>query len=321
MAIIEIRGLRKSFKSRKGPVEAVKGIDLTVESGEVYGFLGPNGAGKSTTLRMLATLLKPDGGRAAIAGLDLLKHPVQVRRRIGYVSQAGGADRSATGREDLHLQAGLYGLSPVHARERAQELIQELGLSGFVDRLTKTYSGGQRRKLDIAIGMVHQPAVLFLDEPTTGLDPVSRSQLWGQIRMLKGFGTTVFLTTHYMDEADVLCDRIAIMDNGSIVAEGTPSALKRQISGDILSLRVNHVEDATALARQALESQEFVRELRVEGERLKLVVTQGDEALPAVLRLLEGRGIGVADISLSRPSLDDVFLRATGHSLSKEPVE
>ncbi len=325
MAIIDIRGLRKSYKSRKARkgsdvVEAVKGIDLTVQPGEIYGFLGPNGAGKSTTLRMLATLLPPDGGTATIAGQDLLLKPTMVRRRIGYVSQAGGADRSATGREDLVLQARLYGLSPAQAGKRTGELIEALELGSFVDRLTRTYSGGQRRKLDIALGMVHQPAVLFLDEPTTGLDPVSRSQLWGRIRLLKSQGTTVFLTTHYMDEADLLCDRIAIIDDGRIVAEGTPVELKRRISGDILSLTVNHVPDASEAAHDALRGLEFVREISTEGGRLKLVVSHGGEALPTVLRLLEARGIGVADISLSRPSLDDVFLSVTGHSLRDQSV-
>ncbi len=235
MAIISVQGLRKSYKSRGkkkgGTVEAVKGIDLTVQKGEIFGFLGPNGAGKSTTLKMLSTLLAPDGGKATIAGFDLLAHPARVRRQIGYVSQAGGADGSATGREDLMLQAQLFGLSEEKARRRANELITALELEPFVDRFSRTYSGGQRRKLDIALGMVHQPAVLFLDEPTTGLDPVSRAQLWSQIRQLRSQGTTVFLTTHYMDEADVLCDRIAIIDKGRIVAEDSPSGLKRQHLG------------------------------------------------------------------------------------------
>jgi ABC-2 type transport system ATP-binding protein len=327
MSIIEIRGLRKSFRSRggkgSGVVEAVTGIDLAVESGEIFGFLGPNGAGKSTTLRMLATLLAPDGGKAVVAGHDLLRSPLEVRRRIGYVSQAGGTDRAATGREDLHLQARLYGLGKRDARGRAEELVSALDLSGFVDRPSRTYSGGQRRKLDIALGMVHQPAVLFLDEPTTGLDPVSRAQLWGRIRLLKEMGTTVFLTTHYMDEADLLCDRVAIMDSGRIAAEGTPTELKRRISGDMLTLRVNHAGEAPALARQALASLEGVRDLSAEADRLRLVVTSGGEALPAVLRLLEGRGISVAEIALTRPSLDDVFLSVTGHCLAdgREAVE
>jgi len=322
MAIISVRDLRKSYKSkgkkRGGLIEAVKGIDLDVQKGEIFGFLGPNGAGKSTTLKMLSTLLAPDGGKATIAGFDLLAHPAGVRRRIGYVSQAGGADGSATGREDLMLQAQLFGLSNEKAKRRAEELIKALELDSFVDRFSRTYSGGQRRKLDIALGMVHQPEVLFLDEPTTGLDPVSRSQLWSQIRLLRSQGTTVFLTTHYMDEADVLCGRIAIIDKGRIVAEDSPAGLKRQISGDILSLTVNHVDNAVQVSQEALQGLEFVREMDADGSHLKLVVVHGGEAIPVVLRLLESRGVGVADITLSRPSLDDVFLRMTGHSLAKE---
>ncbi|HUI72380.1 MAG TPA: ATP-binding cassette domain-containing protein [Spirochaetia bacterium] len=319
MAIISVSGLKKSYKSsgkkRGGVVEAVKGIDLTVHEGEIFGFLGPNGAGKSTTLKMLSTLLAPDGGKATIAGFDLLAHPARVRRQIGYVSQAGGADGSATGREDLMLQAQLFGLSSDDAKRRAGDLIQALELESFVDRFSRTYSGGQRRKLDIALGMVHQPALLFLDEPTTGLDPLSRAQLWNQIRLLRRQGTTVFLTTHYMDEADVLCDRIAIIDKGKIVAEDSPIGLKRRISGDILSLKVNHVDNAVEVSQEALRDLDFVREMNADGSSLKLVVTHGGEAIPVVLRLLESRGVGVADISLSRPSLDDVFLRMTGHSL------
>jgi len=322
MSIISVYGLRKSYKSkgkkRGGFVEAVKGIDLTVQEGEIFGFLGPNGAGKSTTLRMLSTLLSPDGGKATIAGFDLLAHPARVRRQIGFVSQAGGADRSATGREDLILQAQLFGLTNEKAKRRANELIAALELESFVDRFSRTYSGGQRRKLDIALGMVHQPAVLFLDEPTTGLDPVSRAQLWNQIRLLRNQGTTVFLTTHYMDEADMLCDRIAIIDKGKIVAEDSPIGLKRRISGDILSLTVNHVKNAVETSREVLQGLEFVREMNVDDSSLKLVVTHGGEAIPVVLRLLESRGVGVADISFSRPSLDDVFLRMTGHYLARE---
>ncbi len=320
MAIISIQKLQKSFKSRRGrgkpqTVDAVQGIDLEVETGEIFGFLGPNGAGKSTTLRMLSTLLPPDSGAVTIDGHDLRREPREVRRAIGYVSQAGGADPLATGMENLLLQARLYGLSKTEARWRAEELVDALDLAPFVERFAKTYSGGQRRKLDIAVGMVHRPKVLFLDEPTTGLDPVSRTQLWARIRQLRQQGTTVFLTTHYMEEADALCDRIAIIDHGQIAAQGAPDGLKRDIKGDILSLKVNHVDNAERLAAEAVGSLELVREIEAQEGTLRLVVERGGEALPLVLRALEGRGIGVADIALSRPSLDDVFLRATGHGL------
>jgi ABC-2 type transport system ATP-binding protein len=323
MEIISISNLRKSFKGRRGKgrperVEAVKGIGLSVQEGEIFGFLGPNGAGKSTTLRILSTLLPPDSGSARVAGFDVRTQQVLVRRQIGYVSQAGGTDPLATGRENMLLQAGLYGMGAGAARRRTEELISSLSLAEFVDRFAKTYSGGQRRKVDIAVGMVHSPRILFLDEPTTGLDPLSRSQLWAQIRLLRDLGTTVFLTTHYMEEADALCDRIAIMDKGSIAAQGRPLELKRAIEGDILSLTVNHVENAPKFAADALTGHALIREMQADGARLKLVVAHGGEALPVILRLLEGKGIGVADIALSRPSLDDVFLRATGHSLKDE---
>jgi ABC-2 type transport system ATP-binding protein len=322
MEIISISGLRKSFKGKKGRrveiVEAVKGIDLSVKEGEIFGFLGPNGAGKSTTLRILSTLLPPDSGDATVAGFDVRTQPMLVRRQIGYVSQAGGTDPLATGRENMLLQAGLYGIGGAAARRRVEELTESLSLGEFVDRFAKTYSGGQRRKVDIAVGMVHSPRVLFLDEPTTGLDPLSRAQLWAQVRLLRDLGTTVFLTTHYMEEADALCDRIAIMDKGAIVAEGSPLDLKRAIEGDILSLTVNHVPDALRLAERTLDGNELIREMKADGSHLRLVVAKGGEALPVIMRLLEGKGIGVADIALSRPSLDDVFLRATGHSLRDE---
>ena len=321
--IISVRGLRKSFKGRRGapgPVEAVRGIDLRVQQGQIFGFLGPNGAGKSTTLRILSTLLAADAGEIRIAGCDVRRQPADVRRRIGYVSQAGGSDPNATGREDLLLQARLHGLNREAAARRSEELVRSLGLSEIVERFVKTYSGGQRRKLDIAIGMVNGPLILFLDEPTTGLDPVSRSQLWAQIRQLRSQGTTVFLTTHYMEEADALCDRIAIIDHGCICMEGTPDALKGGIHGDILSFTVNHLPNAPEAALRALEGLDFLREVRSEGGALRLVVSRGGEALPVVLRRLEGSGVSVADIALSRPSLDDVFLQATGHSLKDQPA-
>jgi len=319
MSIITIRSLKKSFRTRRGKgrpelVQAVNGIDLAVQEGEIFGFLGPNGAGKSTTLRILSTLLSPDDGSVAIAGFDVRAEP----RQVGYVSQAGGTDPLASGRENMVLQARLYGLSAAEARQRSEELIDALELNGFVDRFARTYSGGQRRKIDIAVGMVHSPKILFLDEPTTGLDPVSRSQLWAQIRLLRKLGTTVFLTTHYMEEADALCDRIAIIDHGRLVSEGSPTQLKHGINGDILSITVNHIANAPEVAMGVLRDLPLVREIKAEGGNLRLVVTNGGEALPVVIRLLEGQGVGVADIALSRPSLDDVFLRATGHSLKDE---
>jgi ABC-2 type transport system ATP-binding protein len=221
-AMIETHGLRKTFKARGRTVEAVADVDLAVRAGEIFGFLGPNGPGKTTTLRMLATLLPPDGGSARIAGCDLRTEPRRVRERIGYVGQAGGTTPMATGRGELVLQGRLYGMSKAQARARAAELLAMVELEAAADRPTKTYSGGQRRRLDVALGLAHRPRVLFLDEPTTGLDPQSRAHLWDEVRALHRSGVTIFLTTHYLDEADALCDRVAIIDEGRIVAEGTP---------------------------------------------------------------------------------------------------
>lgn len=321
MNIIETKGLRKTFKARQAQkgaakvVEAVKSIDLQVKQGEIFGFLGPNGAGKSTTLRMLATLLPPTDGKATVAGCDLLTQPQSVRERIGYVSQAGGTDGSATARENLILQARLYGKSKADAQRRAAELIEALELTEFADRPARTYSGGQKRRLDLGLGMVHQPAVLFLDEPTTGLDPQSRARLWDEVRKLRADGTTIFLTTHYLDEADVLADRLSIMDHGQIVAEGTPDALKRQIAGDVVTLGLDVQNGELKRAGQLLGEQAFVRELHTDQEQIQLYVERGEEALPSILRLLDGAGLGIRTVALSRPSLDDVFLRQTGRSL------
>ena len=313
--MIETRELSKSFGTRRGVLAAVKGLDLSVEAGEIFGFLGPNGAGKTTTLRMLATLLSSDGGEAWVAGRDLLREPARVRERIGYVSQTGGAEEAATGRENLVLQARLYGLGKREAREKAGALISALDLSAFADRVVKTYSGGQRRRLDLALGMVHGPGLLFLDEPTVGLDLQSRARLWDEIRRLREEKATVFLTTHYLDEADALCDRLCIIDDGAIVAEGTPAALKRQISGDIVALGVEEGNGELARARELLRGQQFVREVEVGEGALRLYVERGEEALPVILGLLDGSGLGVRGISLSRPTLDDVFLKKTGRSL------
>src|SRR5437867_12830238 len=229
-AVIETRGLRRVFKSRQRQVEAVVGVDLNVSRGEIFGFLGPNGAGKTTTLRMLATLLPPSGGTARVAGCDLANQPGLIRERIGYVGQAGGADREITGRTELVFQGRLYGMSVAAAQKRAAELIEMLELEGAADRKTGTYSGGQKRRLDIGLGLVHDPELLFLDEPTTGLDPQSRARVWDEVRRMHEGGTTVILSTHYLDEADALCHRVAITDYGKIVAEGPPGELKRPMA-------------------------------------------------------------------------------------------
>ncbi|MFD3524461.1 ABC transporter ATP-binding protein [Streptomyces sp. NPDC058653] len=232
MAIISTAGLARSFSTKRGTVEAVRGIDLTVRAGEILGFLGPNGAGKTTTLRMLTTLLAPTGGAATVAGFDLAREPAEVRRRIGYVAQSGGVDPYVSVREELITQARLHRLPKAEAAHRAEELAQDLGLTELLDRTCAALSGGQRRRLDIAMGLTHRPEVLFLDEPTTGLDPASRAGLWDLIRRLRDeHGTTVFLTTHHLDEADELSDRLVVVDGGVVVAEGTPAALKSEYGG------------------------------------------------------------------------------------------
>jgi ABC-2 type transport system ATP-binding protein len=311
-AVIETHGLRRVFKSRQRVVEAVAGVDLTVSAGEIFGFLGPNGAGKTTTLRMLTTLLPPSGGTARVSGFDLLRQQAQVRERIGYVGQAGGADREIIGRTELVFQGRLYGLSLTAARTRAAELIEMLELESCADRKVGTYSGGQKRRLDIGLGLVHDPQLLFLDEPTTGLDPQSRARVWDEVRRMHDRGTTVFLTTHYLDEADALCDRIAIIDYGKIVAEGTPDELKRAVAGDVVTLTVAGDQQR---ALDALKDQAFVREARLDEGSVLLYVDRGEVAMPSVLRLLDGAGLQLQTIGLHRPSLDDVFLRQTGRSL------
>ncbi len=314
-AVIDARELRKRFPGgRDQTIEAVRGVSLQVTRGEIVGFLGPNGAGKTTTLRMLTTLLPIDGGSATVAGLDVRRQPGRVRGRIGYVSQLGGADELATGRENLILQGRLYGRSRAEVARRVGEVLDEFDLAGFADRRVRTYSGGQRRRLDVALGVVHEPEVLFLDEPSTGLDPQNRASLWDHVRGLRDGGTTVFLTTHYLDEADVLCDRIMIIDHGTVVAEGTPRALKQQVAGDAIVL-VTRDADAAARAAAELAGQPAVRDLTLEGDAVRLYASDGAAALPGLLRLLDQAGLPVRSLRLSEPSLDDVFLRQTGRSL------
>jgi ABC-2 type transport system ATP-binding protein len=310
--MIETRGLRKAFRTRRGAVEAVRGVDLIVAEGEIFGFLGPNGAGKTTTLRMLATLLTPDGGDATIAGVDLRRSPAAVRRRIGYVAQGGGTWDEVSAREELVMQARLYGLPKAEARERADAAIKAFQLSEFADRPCKTYSGGQRRRVDIALGVIHRPLVVFLDEPTTGLDPQSRAHMWDEVRRLRAEGMTVFLTTHYLEEADALCDRVAIIDNGTIEAEGAPEALKREVAGDVVTVGVN---GAAPEAAALLDGQPYVHRIEKVEAGLRLYVDAGATAIPQILRTLDRAGVDLGSIELHRPSLDDVFLTKTGRSL------
>jgi ABC-2 type transport system ATP-binding protein len=261
---------------------------------------------------MLSTLLTPTDGQATVAGCDLRREPNRVRERIGYVGQRGGSDPSVSGRQELQFQARLYGSNAADARRRAGDLLSTLELEACADRPTGTYSGGQKRRLDVALGLIHSPRLLFLDEPTTGLDPQGRARLWAEIRRLRETGMTVFLTTHYLEEADALCDRLAIIDHGRIVAEGTPEKLKHEIAGDVITLGLGGELDR---ALTLLRSQPFVRQAGLEGEGLRLYVDKGDAAMPAVLRLLDGAGFQLQTIAMSRPSLDDVFLQQTGHSL------
>ncbi len=319
-AILEARGLAKTYnvrargKNALRTVEAVKGVDITVRAGEIVGFLGPNGAGKTTTLRMITTLLDATGGTATVAGHDLRSDPVGVRRSIGYVAQMGTTDPSALVGEELIDHARLYGIDPSAASERGKALLADLDLEGVWTRKCGSLSGGQRRRLDIAMGLIHQPRLVFLDEPSTGLDPQSRANLWHHIARLRdAYETTVFITTHYMDEADALCDRILIIDNGEIVAEGTPEELKRRVGGDQVILTVAQEE----AGRTVTAAGGLVRDSQPEadGGEVRLVSADGGKALPSLLAGLAKAGIDVHGVSVRRPTLDDVFLTLTGHSL------
>ncbi|GAA0343274.1 ATP-binding cassette domain-containing protein [Actinoallomurus spadix] len=298
--VIEARGLAKSFAG----AEAVRGVDLTVRAGEIVGFLGPNGAGKTTTLRMLTTLLRPTAGTATVAGHDLIADPAGVRRGIGYVAQGGSTNPSCTALRELVLQARLYRVPDAPARSR--DLLAEFDLA---DRPIGSMSGGQKRRLDIALGVVHRPAVVFLDEPTTGLDPQSRSALWDHVRRLRErHGTTVFLTTHYLEEADALCDRVLIIDQGRVIEEGSPRELKARLGGDVVTIEIS---GDVPHARSALAGLAAVREVRVTGRTLRLTVAPGDRILIELTRALDAAGVEPLSIRHTRPTLDDVFLALT----------
>jgi ABC-2 type transport system ATP-binding protein len=306
--------LAENLTRHFGDVRAVDGIDMQVNAGEIFGFLGPNGAGKSTAVRMLTTLLRPTSGRAVVAGFDVATHPDDVRRRIGVALQDAAIDPLMTGTELLHLQAVLYGIPAAQTKSRAAELLERVGLTAAGDRRVGTYSGGMRRRLDLALSLIHQPTVLFLDEPTTGLDPMSRLTLWEEVRRLNSEGTTVLLTTQYLEEADQLADRIAIIDKGKIVREGRPQDLKAEVG--FPTLIVNVQKDHQEAARQVLLQ---FGELRPTAEgTLGVGLREGAQVVTEVVRKLDDVKVHLIHLEINEPSLDDVFAEATGHRLEGE---
>jgi ABC-2 type transport system ATP-binding protein len=320
-SMIESRGLRRVYKTRGSEVEAVRGVDFVVNAGEIVGFLGPNGAGKTTTLRMLTTLLEPSGGDAIVAGHNLRTDPVGVRKRIGYVAQSGSTDPEARAGEEIVDHARMYGIDKPVAVDNGKSLFAQLDLDGLWQRQCKTLSGGQRRRLDIAMGLVHKPGLVFLDEPSTGLDPQSRANLWGHIQRLRDdLNTTVFLTTHYMDEADLLCDRILVIDDGAIVARGTPDELKRNLKGDAVTLGCADPGHAPAVADIASLIDDATDPI-VNGTEIRFHVPDGASVLPGVLRAMVDQDIDLTAVEVHRPTLEDVFLTLTGRSLREDNVD
>jgi ABC-2 type transport system ATP-binding protein len=321
--MIHARGLVQTFKTRQGrekvEVRAVDGVDLDISEGEVVGFLGPNGAGKTTTLRMLTTLLRPTAGTATVAGYDVVKESKQVRRSIGYVSQAGGVSSYARAGDEVVDHGMLYGLSLAQATKRGQELFEQLDLPGLWQRTPKQMSGGQKRRLDIVMGLVHDPTLIFLDEPTTGLDPQARANLWEHIgRLRSDRGATVFLTTHYLDEADALSDRIMIIDQGRIIASDTAENLKAAVSGDLVDLEV---ADLARVADAATALKSIADSVEVEERHVRGRVSRAGRAVPGLLREIDRTDIILDSIEVHRPTLDDVFLTLTGRSLRDAEAE
>ncbi|WP_285573103.1 MULTISPECIES: ABC transporter ATP-binding protein [unclassified Streptomyces] len=308
---------RQLIKTYPGEVTALSGMDLTVAPGTVFGLLGPNGAGKSTTVKILTTLARPDSGTASVAGHDVLRHPDRVRGAIGVVAQKSGADPVATGRENLVLQGRLYGMRGAAVQRRADELLDRFDLADAGKRQVKGYSGGMQRRLDVALGLVHRPEVLFLDEPTTGLDPEARTAMWEEIaRLAADEGLTIVLTTHYLEEADRLAERIAIVDRGRIVVEGTPDELKGELRGDAVHMELRADGDRAATGA-ALAGLPGVHEVLVEGRRVSVRADDGAAAVPVLLAALERAGAAVAAATVARPSLDDVYLRYAGRRFSE----
>jgi ABC-2 type transport system ATP-binding protein len=321
--VIDVRNLAKVYADG---TDAVKGITFSVERGEFFGFLGPNGAGKSTTIKMLITLLGKTGGDAYILGYDIGRDTAMIRRLIGYAAQEVGVDDDLTARENLQLQGRLYHLSPDMLRQRVDELLTLMDLENDADRPAGAFSGGMRKRLDLATGLIHRPQVLFLDEPTTGLDPQNRANLWTYLeRLNKEEGLTIFLTTHYMEEADRLCDRLAIIDHGSIIAEGSPAKLKAELGGDVIALTFkDNGASSAAQAQQAqtlLHGQSFVRDTTITENGVSVVAQDGGAAVPEVLRTLSDAGLTVDRLSLTTPTLDDVFLKYTGRAIRQEETD
>ena len=313
--MLTARSLTKTFPGPDGPVVAVDGVDLDVAAGEVVGFLGPNGAGKSTTQRMLTTLLPLEGGSATVAGHDVRSDPAGVRRSIGYVAQLGGGATELPVRDELVHQGRLYRLRGRDLDRRVDEVVERFSLGPLADRPGVSLSGGQRRRFEVALGLVHRPPLLFLDEPTTGLDPQSRAALWDQVRALRiEDGTAVLLTTHYLDEADALCDRVLIIDHGRVVASGTPDGLRRDLGGDVVTVTVPAAEAARAAA--VARRVDGAREVVVAGPALHVSADPGIGA--GVVLALGTAGVPMADLTVTRPTLDDVFLTLTGRSLREQ---
>lgn len=312
---IEARALVKTYP---GDVRALDGLSFVVAAGTVFALVGPNGAGKSTTVKILTTLSKPDAGEARVAGIDVLRRPDAVRHAIGCVAQKSGIDLAATGRENLMLQGHVYGMRGAELKRRAADLLVSAGLADAADRVTRTYSGGMQRKLDVAMGLVHRPEVLFLDEPTTGLDPQARLDMWDEIaRLARDEGLTILLTTHYLDEADRLAQRLAIVDRGKVVAEGSPEQLKGELRGDAIHVELDQPVDDVS----SLDALQGVRDVVVEGRLLHARADNGARMVPVVLAALEAAGIGVASVTVARPSLDDVYLRHAGRAFSDADQE
>ncbi|RZQ66155.1 ATP-binding cassette domain-containing protein [Amycolatopsis suaedae] len=319
--MIRTSGLTRHFTVRKQVVEAVRGLDLTVRPGELVALLGPNGAGKSTTLRMLTTLLPPTAGTAEVAGHDVAADPRAVRSRIGYIGQGNGAGHSQRGRDELVSQGRAYGLSTRAAKARADELVASLDLTAVADRTVSSLSGGQRRRLDIAMGLIHTPPLLFLDEPSTGLDPQNRANLQDHIRALRAeHGTTIVLTTHYLDEADQLAERVIVIDHGRMIADDTPARLKSDHAGDRITLTFDRDADATQVVDRRLGVAGGARVERA-GPRVTVEVPGGASLAPKLLRDLDDAGITVTAVEIARPTLDDVFLNLTGRSLRETSKE